>query len=399
MNNTPVQVFLTSGLAVNLLTGDSVTLSEEECSRYRNDVMFRSEVNSALATPVPTGSQDPDYLTFTIETTRVCNLACTYCYQNDRKTKERISYDLIDKIVDYILWACRDSGKRYAEIRLIGGEPLIARPETEYLVEALESADDCTFSYYADTNGCLPLSWLFEAAERVSVCVCLTLPRDHNKERYSSGHDTTERIIRNISRVSPNATQEVALCYNAHHNNLGDFEDYLEWIAPLQNNPVGQVFASNLDNYTFNELRFFNSLTSAEFDYWYGNVAVPLLLKYGWPVTFQEALPSCLCQGHQPYSCKFYASGEVTICDAMQIHESRCDVSKLASDPGMLNRVYADIKTHDPWVSTGCSSCFARPVCGGRKWCEIGECRPSACSRHMAANLKVMEFHFGSDAS
>ena len=107
---------------------------------------------------------------------------------------------------------------------------------------AFESVDDCTFSYYADTNGCLPLSWLFEAAERVSVCVCLTLPRDHNKERYSSGHDTTERIIRNISRVSPNATQEVALCYNAHHNNLGDFEDYLEWIAPLQNNPVGQVF-------------------------------------------------------------------------------------------------------------------------------------------------------------
>ena len=70
MNNTPVQVFLTSGLAVNLLTGDSVTLSEEECSRYRNDVMFRSEVNSALAIPVSIGSQNPDYLTFTIETTR-----------------------------------------------------------------------------------------------------------------------------------------------------------------------------------------------------------------------------------------------------------------------------------------------------------------------------------------
>lgn len=147
-------------------------------------------------------SIDGEQLVLTIETTRDCNLACIYCYQNDRKTKETISRRTIDLTLDYIENALSHSGKTSTIIRLIGGEPLLARKEILYLTKEIRERH-LEVGFHIDTNDRVPTQWFLDEDFRCELFICLSLPSDHNRVRYPSGHDSASASLASAKDTSP----------------------------------------------------------------------------------------------------------------------------------------------------------------------------------------------------
>lgn len=57
--------------------------------------------------------------------TKDCQLACRYCYLVGKNTKERMSFDIAKRTIDYILNNRSLFPEPSVEIDFIGGEPLM----------------------------------------------------------------------------------------------------------------------------------------------------------------------------------------------------------------------------------------------------------------------------------
>lgn len=153
------------------------------------------------------------------------------------------------------------------------------------------------------------------------------------------------------------------------------------------------VYVDKIDEYPFNT-EFVEGLDDRTFYEWRANYATPLLLDYGWPVYFKDYSQVFLCQGHQPGSYKFYADGSMTICDAMQVNKSRCNINETDIDHAAADRIYADIKEQDPLLVAGCSTCPVTSICGGRKWCDRHSCSQFPALATLADNRLTVSRYF-----
>ena len=57
--------------------------------------------------------------------TKECQLACKYCYLVGKNEKERMSFDMAQKVVDYLLDNRKIFNERSVIFEFIGGEPFI----------------------------------------------------------------------------------------------------------------------------------------------------------------------------------------------------------------------------------------------------------------------------------
>ncbi len=92
------------------------------------------------------GVQPPKILL--ISPTKACNLLCKGCYADSSGTREKLEWDIMDKMVQEVhdLW-----GGRF--IVLSGGEPLLYRDNGKDILDLAEKHGDCFFMMY--TNGTL----------------------------------------------------------------------------------------------------------------------------------------------------------------------------------------------------------------------------------------------------
>lgn len=357
-------------------TGDLMELDENERKLGRRNGINRvlNIYKNTLLNKQQKTSLEPAMLTFTIETTSSCNLQCVYCYQRDKGSRAEMSDSTADKTCDFIERCAALRGNCGINLNLIGGEPLLGMHVIRRIMSRLNESIGGGVFVHVDTNGCLPLRELSELCEHLEVIICLSLPNDHNKYRYSAGHDTTRRIINNIKNADWSGDRHVELRYNTHDGNVDDFSQFLDWIDDLRNNPVESVIPEKLDNYNYN-VNFYNAMTDVQFGHWVGSKALDELLLRGWPVEIKLSTPLyALCQGHQFFSSKIYADGAVTICDAMLRNEARCNINDIYNDPNKINQIYSDIKSVDPLNCADCQLCVGLSACGGRKWCYHGGC-------------------------
>lgn len=336
----------------------------------------------------------PGVLTFTFETTSRCNLACKYCYQADRNTRSQMSDEVISASVQYVINSIKEYEAVAVKINFIGGETLLGAKQLLKLYHGIYKKIDIPIFVHIDSNGCIPMGKVVEAIDHLEVNICLSLPDDHNLLRYSSGRDTTMRILKNISQSDWSGDRHVVIAYNTHGGNLGQFDKFLDWLEPYRFNPIEGVMLSRIDNYSYNPL-FENTLTTHDFSVWAGTEGLRSLVRHGWPVDDVFSYSEIeLCQGHQAYSAKIYSDGGMTICDAMGRGESRVNVCEIAETPRVFNEVFADIKSVDPLRSSKCVNCPALALCGGDKWCYHGECDDAEYVRHVASVDTMMSLRY-----
>lgn len=67
----------------------------------------------------------PLYKTITFIVTKDCQLACKYCYLVAKNNKERMSFDVAKKAIDYILSSREHFAEKNVNIEFIGGEPCL----------------------------------------------------------------------------------------------------------------------------------------------------------------------------------------------------------------------------------------------------------------------------------
>ncbi len=68
--------------------------------------------------------------------TEACNLRCDYCFVATKKAYRRMSWEVAQAAVDFLMRESQD--EKYVEIVLFGGEPLLAFPLMKRGVEYAE---------------------------------------------------------------------------------------------------------------------------------------------------------------------------------------------------------------------------------------------------------------------
>jgi MoaA/NifB/PqqE/SkfB family radical SAM enzyme len=91
------------------------------------------------------GQPAPSFLV--ISPTNACNLRCAGCYASSGPTRERLEWDILDRIVTE---AKEEWGVRFFTIS--GGEPLMYRSQGRHLLDLIARHRECFFQMY--TNGC-----------------------------------------------------------------------------------------------------------------------------------------------------------------------------------------------------------------------------------------------------
>ncbi|UCD93443.1 MAG: radical SAM protein [Candidatus Zixiibacteriota bacterium] len=149
---------------------------------------------------------DATSLGFVLAPTMACNMACSYCYEGNKKG--RMSDETMESIVDFV--RRRGGHLRDLSVGWYGGEPLLAMDIIERLSERLiRLGQEQSFKYEASiiTNGFLLTG---ETVDRLldfgvdSIQLTLDGPaRVHNGKRpLKNGRPSYERILENMAYAS-----------------------------------------------------------------------------------------------------------------------------------------------------------------------------------------------------
>ena len=143
--------------------------------------------------------------TFVIETTRKCNLRCSYCCYSgdyrDTRTHEPVSLttNQVDDILDFIR---RNHKQKPVNICFYGGEPLLEFPLIRYMVEKAEKLWVNDVAFFLSTNGILLSKVItdFLVSHRFTINISLDgTAIYHNKNRKTiSGTGSFDSIYQNL---------------------------------------------------------------------------------------------------------------------------------------------------------------------------------------------------------
>ena len=117
---------------------------------------------------------------------QLCNLACTYCYAQESRSKEILSKEKLQKIIDYVLSQPNDEKKRFSFIG--GGEPTATWDLLEWAIKYIDTSkkEGQKVHYSITTNGTLlsdeKINFLKEHKVRVGISFEI-LPEIQNIQR------------------------------------------------------------------------------------------------------------------------------------------------------------------------------------------------------------------------
>lgn len=343
---------------------------------------------------------DCDNFLLTIELSTICNFKCTYCYQNCFEYRPVITQQILDNIYLYIENIfISDEHIRNLIVGFIGGEPMLHIDTVYNIIKKIDNL--CTkykreVSYHIDTNGSIDFSELFNFHNNIEVSVSLSLEKDHLTNRPFPGGNSFEICTSNLKKLS-NSKNRLSIRYNTNHLNIHNFEEFVLYVK----NNLPQVYNIDpmyTDNYDYN--LFLNKLSISEFSSWNSSKAIDILIKYNFPITGSISSQLKLCSAYQPYSCKIYADGYITLCDSM-FHQKDLHISALSRNPPLLNKSFKQYKTYNPTYDTECSKCYKLVQCHGKQFCRKNICEYTRryeeelfISRYVYYCEKGLAYHF-----
>ena len=313
----------------------------------------------------------------TIETTSECNLQCSYCYESDKGTRKEISSVVMSQTLQYIENVfIQDKQRRNLRIGFIGGEPLICKDKVKSIcheVNTLCKQYNRDVHYHFDTNGTIALEDLYSTLNNLHVSISLTSKCDHNKNRKGKGIDSFDRIVSNLKLLSNKSGNSVSIRYNTNDENIELFETFVAFVKA--NIPICSfVVPMYTDEYKHNSFR--NRLNLEDFKKWNSSTAIDILIRHGFKVPYSLGGEFNPCMAYQPYSCKVYADGMVTLCDSMFHDEALCNISHICDNPNLLDAFYGQFKHYNP-LNDDCRDCIELARCCGKLFCRAEKCNYS----------------------
>ncbi|WIV13366.1 radical SAM protein [Proteiniborus sp. MB09-C3] len=356
-----------NGTLILLSSSDMKIISDNEVSSLNCDLYLNLKECDMLNDTEIVLNTETDFFSIGIEMSTICNLKCKYCYQSNERSRTEIERDTIEKILIYAKKVL-ELHPNFKEISLsfIGGEPLIHKTKLSYIYDRFKYlAEDkgIVLSVHIDTNGTIPFSDIFTTMDNLNVSISLTNKEDHNLNRGE--FDT---IVRNLLSILPKKTNSINIRYNVNHKNMYEFSSFLSSLRKKL--PIcTTVEAMNTDNYEYNK-GFRNQLTNDEYIKWKSTKAIEAMIKCNYPIAFSLSSGLKLCYAYQPYSCKVFSDGAVTLCDSMFHDKSKTNIDVIANNPQKLNEIYSEYKNYDPLLEDDCKNCKDIVLCGGHILCR-----------------------------
>lgn len=139
-----------------------------------------------------------------------CNLACTYCFEENRKKSSDMSFLVMNKIIHWIIKYCKEHDVKSITIQWYGGEPLLRFQSIEYFLQKLEENINIEKLKTVEkvrsiiiTNGTLLTDEILQKIAKLkikAIQICFDGDKDtHDKMRiYKNGRGSFDLIYKNL---------------------------------------------------------------------------------------------------------------------------------------------------------------------------------------------------------
>lgn len=142
-------------------------------------------------------------MNYTIFFTNQCNMGCTYCYEHNKKASS-ISYEVLDKTVDFIVKQYSNGNDKGVSIVTHGGEPLLEFEKIKYFIEKLNSRIR-NVQYIITTNATLLTDkiadYLIENYTEISISIDGNAGAHNSNRVFLNGIGTYDIVARNARRI------------------------------------------------------------------------------------------------------------------------------------------------------------------------------------------------------
>ncbi|MGI6337299.1 MAG: 4Fe-4S cluster-binding domain-containing protein [Clostridiaceae bacterium] len=327
--------------------------------------------------------RDTDTLHITIELTDLCNYSCAYCYQQPWEKHGTIDFNTIESILRYIENYLDITNKtsqhiRRLQLNFIGGEPLLEQDKLVLIYHRISmicSSHNIHLYVHIDTNGSLLSNELLTSiTDELFLSITLSSKKDHNSLRRGSVLlDSYDRTLEKLQMITESHLKSVrtSIRYNTHHNNISEFQSFVESISKsgLCIDEIVPMYIRNVPGCSF-----INKLSPLEFVTWNSTEAIDILIINGFKISYYPQVQLKLCKAYQSGSYKFFSDGSIGVCDATDYIRNMPNINDYCDRTPEIEQIFKGYKTYTPINDKKCSSCKKLIGCGGAYFCKENPC-------------------------
>lgn len=298
-----------------------------------------------------------------INPTLDCNLKCWYCYEN-HINHSRISDDIIDKIINHIIYKCHLEPFKLLNVKFFGGEPLL-RPKIVIkiisIIKKLSLKYDFKLFLHFTTNGTIIPKSLIKEIKNIDCSFQITIDGEksnHNNVRIRKNNNklgTYDIILSNIKLICEELPKsEVTVRVNFTNDTFVALETIIDDLdfcnrkqVSLSLHKVWQIDGNSID-----KTRLFQFIQYANMKNFI--VRYMLLRNYGGS--------ACYADNYNQATINF--DGNVYKCTARDFNKENCEGT--LTDDGMINWKMDKLMDRlSIRVAENCKKCKLFPSCSG----------------------------------
>jgi uncharacterized protein len=312
-----------------------------------------------------------DVYMFTVITTYVCNLRCTYCYEGGGLFNKTMSWKEAEKCSKFIEKSIDKKAHKGVSLLLYGGEPLIGKDACLKIIKKVNNhCKDIGLDFYGGiaTNGTLitedVIENLFKPYNFRAVQITLDGNRkDHNSRRkYKNGAPTYDIILSKIKMLD-NALVHGHIRVNIDKQNVKGLNELFEDLTAL-NLKNSSIYVSP----TYSMTPACKSLEHLCFT----NSELHPLEKKIYPQMKRTGIGTII-RPIQRFNCMFETDDSFVIDPYLNLYkclvltgDEKYRVGSIDNDGNAhLSSTFYDILSRDPLNHEECRRCPYLPLCSG----------------------------------
>jgi uncharacterized protein len=310
---------------------------------------------------------DRSSLGFVLAPTLACNMACTYCYEENKKG--RMSSQLIEKLVEFVETAAPGLGG--LNVSWYGGEPLLAMDIIEDLSETfMDLSKEYKFEYVASmiSNGYLLTPETTDKLKELQVkSIQITIDgpaRIHdNKRPLKNGKPSFDTIIKNIQYAKDQINVGIRVNVDRNFNNDIIKELLQELVDAGVHEKVGLYFGmleastqvcSNISEACYDTADF----SKVEIDFY------RLLFEHGFRIDNLPQPMSTYCMAQVASSHLIDPDGDIYKC-FNHVGSKEKSMGNITEEINYQNHNFKRLFNFHPFEDETCRSCKFLPICMG----------------------------------